>query len=58
MEHYKNRTNGISGLNGAIDIKISPDGKHVYVASQNDHSLVVFSRNTSTPAKTETPLTD
>ncbi len=37
-----------SGLGGASDVQVSPDGRHVYVASQSDSALTVFTRNTST----------
>jgi len=35
----------LDGLDGPRGVVISPDGKHVYVAGSNEHSLVVFSRN-------------
>jgi len=38
-------TNGINGLAGAIDIAISPDDNHLYVAGWFDDALVVFTRN-------------
>jgi len=37
-----------TGLSGAIDVLVSPDDKHVYVASSKDNALAVFTRNTST----------
>jgi len=38
---------GSFGLQGAFAVGVSPDGKHVYVASVLDSALVVFSRNAS-----------
>jgi DNA-binding beta-propeller fold protein YncE len=32
-------------LNGARGVAISPDAKHVYVASRNDDAVLVFARN-------------
>lgn len=36
---------GVVGLAGATGLALDPTGKHLYVASQFDHSVVVFSRN-------------
>jgi cysteine-rich repeat protein len=36
---------GVSGLAGAYGIAVSPDGAHVYVASDGANSVAVFSRN-------------
>ena len=41
------------GLNGAVYILVSPDGNHVYVASQVSNAVAVFSRNTTTGALTQ-----
>jgi 6-phosphogluconolactonase (cycloisomerase 2 family) len=41
----KNGVNGVTGLNGARALAVSPDGKQVYVASQFDDALAVFSRD-------------
>jgi DNA-binding beta-propeller fold protein YncE len=42
------------GLNdGPADVAVSPDGKSVYVASTNSHSLVRLNRNTTTGALTQ-----
>jgi DNA-binding beta-propeller fold protein YncE len=35
---------GVSGLSGALGIVISPDGKHLYVASEGDDAVVLFNR--------------
>lgn len=39
---------GVTGLDGAIAVALSPDDKYVYVASTRDDALVVFSRDTTT----------
>ncbi|MGK2931691.1 MAG: lactonase family protein, partial [Solirubrobacterales bacterium] len=33
-----------SGLNGAIEVDVSPDGSSVYVVSAGDHAIVTFNR--------------
>ena len=38
------------GLDGAVSVTVSPDGKQVYVASQYDSALAVFNRNATTGA--------
>ena len=40
----------VEGLDGAEGIAVSPDSKHVYVASRNESALAVFSRNSATGA--------
>jgi len=42
----------IDGLEGAIGITVSPDGRHVYVTGETDDTLVVFARNAGTGALT------
>jgi 6-phosphogluconolactonase (cycloisomerase 2 family) len=37
----------VDGLDGAQDVAVSGDGKHVYVASTVDSAVAVFSRNAS-----------
>ena len=49
----KNGVNGVTGLNGARGLAISPDGKQVYVASQFDDALAVFSRDPESGALTQ-----
>lgn len=34
-------------LDGPMDVRVSPDGANVYVASKNDNSVAVFGRNAS-----------
>ena len=40
-----NGQNGISGLGKGYRLALSPDGKHVYAATQGDHALVTFTRD-------------
>lgn len=35
---------GVSGLSGAFGLALSPDGKHLYVASEGDDAVVLFNR--------------
>ena len=53
---YKNNQGGVSGLEGAREITISPDGSHIYAIAtsglNNDGSIAVFSRNSSSGALT------
>lgn len=35
---------GIEGLGGAAGLAITPDGKHLYVASESDNALALFDR--------------
>jgi 6-phosphogluconolactonase (cycloisomerase 2 family) len=48
VELYQNGVNGVSGLNTPLAAAISPDGKHVYVASRDDDAAAVFSRDSAT----------
>ena len=36
VEDEKDDTGGVDGLDGAASIALSPDGKHLYVAAEND----------------------
>ena len=36
-----------NGLEGASSVSVSPNGKHVYVGSNQDDAIVLFNRNTS-----------
>jgi 6-phosphogluconolactonase (cycloisomerase 2 family) len=38
----------VDGLLGAVEVEVSPDGSHVYVASQFDDAIAVFSRDAQT----------
>jgi 6-phosphogluconolactonase (cycloisomerase 2 family)/predicted Zn-dependent protease len=48
VETIKDGSVGIDSLDSVRDIKISPDGFHVYVASPIDDAISIFSRNSST----------
>jgi len=45
MQSINNATLGVNGLGGANGVVVSPDNKHVYVASYKDSAVVVFNRN-------------
>ncbi len=36
---------GVDGLDGALGVAVSPDGRHVYTASFVDNAVAVFARN-------------
>jgi uncharacterized repeat protein (TIGR01451 family) len=42
---YANNAGGITRMAGPRDVKVSPDGKRVYVAAQFGHSVLVFDRD-------------
>lgn len=46
------------GLTGAWSVSVSPDGKNVYVMSDNGNSIAAFSRNAATGALTQLGGTD
>ena len=48
VEFHEDNTNGVDGLQKAWDVKVSPDGKHVYAASFEDDAISIFSRETPT----------
>jgi DNA-binding beta-propeller fold protein YncE len=48
VQTIKNSDIGNLGLKGANAILVSPDNKHVYVASTLDNAIVVFTRDTTT----------
>ena len=41
------------GLAGALAVSVSPDGKHVYVASLDSDAVAAFARNNTTGALTQ-----
>ena len=45
---YKNGLDGVSGLDGAVDLVVSPDNAHVYVVGEIDGTVAAFSRDTTT----------
>ncbi len=47
VEVEKDGVGGVDGLNGAHGVAVSPDGRHVYVASISD-ALVAFTRSPTT----------
>ncbi len=47
IEHFKDNTNGVDGLNGAISVAASLDGSSVYVAGFNDNAIAQFDRSLS-----------
>lgn len=48
VELQRDSVGGVDGLDGAVDVTISPDGKHVYSAATNDDAIAVFSRDSGT----------
>ena len=51
VEFERDGVAGVDGLNGASEPVVSPDGAHVYVATQiPDSAVATFSRNASTGA--------
>ena len=52
VEALKSPAIGIDLLDGATDVVVSPDGRHVYVASFLDDAVAIFSRDTATGALT------
>ena len=52
VEVVKDGVGGVDGLNGAVWVTVSPDGKHVYTAGEVDNAVALFSRNSTTGALT------
>jgi 6-phosphogluconolactonase (cycloisomerase 2 family) len=50
VEVHKDTDPGVDGLFYASLVAVSPDGRHVYVASQEDGAVAVFSRDGATGA--------
>ncbi len=50
LEVEKDGVGGVDGLAGAHDVIVSPDGRHVYVASRSEDALAVFTRDVTTGA--------
>ncbi len=42
LEREKDRVGGVRGLNRAVDVAVSPDGKHLYASGRSDHSIALF----------------
>lgn len=53
-EVHRQGIGGVSGLDGATAVAISPDGEHVYTAARNSNSIAVFDRAPATGALTFT----
>lgn len=45
LEVIANDEDGIESMSGPRDVEVSPDGNRVYVAAENDHSVLVFDRD-------------
>jgi 6-phosphogluconolactonase (cycloisomerase 2 family) len=45
VEMQQDGSGGVDGLNGAQSLTVSPDGKHVYVASESDNAVAIFGRD-------------
>lgn len=50
LAQYDTGSAGFAGalLDGPMDVRISPDGAHLYVASRNDDAIAIFGRNPAT----------
>ena len=48
VETIKDSDAGIDGLNKASGVATSPDGKHVYIATNSENAVVVFGRDAGT----------
>ncbi|MFC1726539.1 beta-propeller fold lactonase family protein, partial [candidate division KSB1 bacterium] len=46
--YIEDNINSVDGIQGASDVKVSPDGKHVYVSGYDEAKLGVFRRNINT----------
>ena len=44
VQSFKDGVGGVEGLNGARAVAVSPDGKNVYVAAEDDDAVAVFAR--------------
>lgn len=42
---YQNGLGGITGLDGAYDVAVSPDGEHVYVSAEAGNNVTLFDRS-------------
>ena len=52
VEVQKDGLGGVDGLDSARSVTVSPDGNHLYAASQTDSAVAVFSRDSTTGALT------
>ena len=49
---FRDGTDGVDGLGGAIYLVISPDGANLYVTGNSDDAVAIFTRNPTTGALT------
>lgn len=47
LASYFDGAAGVDGLDAVEAVALSPDGKHVYAAAENDNAVAVFARNTN-----------
>ncbi|MDH4067278.1 MAG: beta-propeller fold lactonase family protein, partial [Acidobacteriota bacterium] len=47
LETHEDGVAGVDGLRGESRVALDPDGAHVYVSSDIDHSVALFARDTS-----------
>ena len=52
LEVWRNGSAGVTGLNGATGVALSPDGRSLYAAGELDDAVAVFDRDSSTGALT------
>jgi DNA-binding beta-propeller fold protein YncE len=52
VEAHFDGADGVDGLQGACSVSVSPDGKHVYVASKDDGAVAIFERDGTTGSLT------
>ena len=45
IQRLRDQRGGIDGLKTATDVKLSPDGRHVYVAAAGDNAVSIFARD-------------
>ena len=52
VEVQRDNAGSADGLQGAISVSVSPDGKHLYAAAWNESAVALFSRDPTTGALT------
>ena len=52
VEIQRDGRGGVDGLDEARSVTVSPDGKHLYAAGEDDDAVAVFSRSSTTGALT------
>lgn len=48
LNMHKDGLGGVDGLDAPFMVKVSPDGKHVYVTATDDKAISIFERNETT----------